>query len=89
MAWLKRLLGFAALLLVFCFAALAVNQDSLALRFLDFETAAISVYWWLLLAFAAGLLLGMALTALAGLRTAAENRRLRQRLDAAEEASSS
>jgi len=88
-AWLKRLLGFATLLLVFCFAALAVNQETLALRFLDFETPAISVYWWLLLAFAVGLLLGMALTGVAGLRAAAENRRLRRRLDAAAEPSSS
>jgi uncharacterized integral membrane protein len=43
---------------VFAFALLAVNQAPVALKFLIWQTPVVSLYWWLLLAFVCGLLLG-------------------------------
>ena len=59
MAWLARLFWGAVALLVFFFAALAVNQEQIALAFIVWETPSISVFWWLLAAFTLGLLLGL------------------------------
>lgn len=74
---MHRLTRLAALLVgiaTFGFALLAVNQTPVALKFLIWQTPEISLYWWLLLAFVAGLLLGAASAGFSSLRL---RRRLR------------
>lgn len=74
MAWLLRLIWALLALLAFFLAALAVNQEPLSLRFLNWQTPALSVFWWLLAAFAGGLLLG-----LLGITVVSARHRLRER----------
>ena len=59
MSWLGRLFWALLALLVFLFATLAVNQDQIALQFVTWRTPELSVFWWLLLAFSVGLLIGL------------------------------
>ena len=76
MKTLARLFWAALAIVLFCFALLAVNQAQVALRFLDWQTPEVSVFWWLLLAF----LLGLVVAALGfGL---ASQRALNKELDA-------
>ena len=82
MTWLSRLLWTVAALLVFFFAALAVNQDHIALEFLMWRTPTVSVFWWLLAAFGLGLLLGLlgitVLTTRFGFRIRSLRKRLKE-----------
>ena len=48
-------LGAAAL---FLFALIAVNQEAVAVRFLVWRTPEWSLFWWLLIAFSAGVGVG-------------------------------
>ncbi len=80
MTWLSRLLWGSLALAGFFFAALAVNQSPVALRFIIWETPQISVFWWLLLAFAAGLTIGLAVTSLVSLRARLRQRALSRKL---------
>ena len=75
---------FAALAL-FVFAAIAVNQEEISLRFLAWQTPALSVFWWLLLALILGLTLGLAAAMGIITRQAMRNRRLRRALAATDE----
>ena len=53
MTWLKSLLFISILALVFVFAALAVNQQQVALNFVRWQTPfTLSIFWWLLMALA-------------------------------------
>ena len=59
MTWLKTLLFVCLLVLVFVFAALAVNQQQVALSFVRWQTPfTLSIFWWLLMAVLLGIFLG-------------------------------
>ncbi|MGA1372596.1 MAG: lipopolysaccharide assembly protein LapA domain-containing protein [Pseudomonadales bacterium] len=73
----RRALGYLLALLVVLFGLLAVNQAPVALRLLIWESPAISLFWWLLLAFVVGMLVGGVSATVAGFR-----RRARQRVRA-------
>ena len=81
MAWLLRLFWAALALLVFFFGALAVNQGHIALEFLIWRTPEISVFWWLLAAFALGLLTGVTGLTLISMKQGLSNRRLGKQLE--------
>jgi uncharacterized integral membrane protein len=55
--FLVRLFWVVFALLLFVFALLAVDQESVALRLLSWRTPEVSVFWWLLLAFTLGAVL--------------------------------
>lgn len=84
MAWLARLFWAVVALLLFFFAALAVNQQDVALQFLSWQTPTRSVFWWLLAAFAFGLLLGLLGITVVSARHRFRNRSLSKRLEASE-----
>lgn len=81
MAWLIRLFWAALALLVFFFAALAVNQGHIALEFLIWRTPEISVFWWLLVAFALGIFTAISGLTLISMKQGLRNRRLTKQLD--------
>ncbi|HAL42959.1 MAG TPA: hypothetical protein DCP57_10975 [Gammaproteobacteria bacterium] len=59
MAWLKRLLMVITALVGFALAALAVNQEQVALTFIDWQTPfTLSIFWWMLMALVSGIILG-------------------------------
>ncbi len=84
MAWLSRLLWGCLVLAAFFFAALAVNQSPVQLRFMIWETPQISVFWWLLLAFAVGLTIGLVATSFVSMRGRLQQRALTRKLEASE-----
>jgi uncharacterized integral membrane protein len=84
MSWLGRLFWAVLAVGVFLFAALAVNQDRIALQFVTWRTPEWSVFWWLLLAFLFGLLLGLLGIAWSTARLSLRNRRVSKRLNEAE-----
>jgi uncharacterized integral membrane protein len=83
-AWLLRLFWAAVALLLFFLAALAVNQNDIALEFLVWRTPSISVFWWILAAFAMGLLLGLLGMTVVSVRLGFKNRLLAKRLEESE-----
>ncbi len=85
MAWLIRLFWAALALLVFFFAALAVNQGHIALEFLIWRTPEISVFWWLLVAFALGIFTAISGLTLISMKQGLRNRRLTKQLDERDE----
>ncbi len=85
MAWLIRLFWAALALLVFFFAALAVNQGHIALEFLIWRTPEISVFWWLLVAFALGMFTAISGFTLISMKQGLRNRRLTKQLDERDE----
>jgi len=84
MSWLSRLLWSCLALAAFFFAALAVNQSQVGLRFMIWETPQISVFWWLLLAFAVGLAIGLVAVSLVSVRARLRQRALSRKLAASE-----
>ena len=84
MSWLSRLLWGCLALAAFFFAALAVNQSQVGLRFMIWETPQISVFWWLLLAFAVGLAIGLVAVSLVSVRARLHQRSLSRKLAASE-----
>jgi len=82
MKTLARLFWAALAIVLFCFALLAVNQTQVALRFLDWQTPEVSVFWWLLLAFLLGLVVAALGFGLASLRMRLRQRALNKELDA-------
>jgi hypothetical protein len=84
MNWLSRLFWVLLALLVFLFAALAVNQEQIALQFVTWRTPEVSVFWWLLAAFSAGLLVGLIGIAWSTTRLSLKIRGLNKRLTATE-----
>jgi uncharacterized integral membrane protein len=84
MSWLGKLFWAVLAVGVFLFAALAVNQDKIALQFVVWRTPEWSVFWWLLLAFLLGLLLGLLGIVWSTARLSLRNRRVTRRLNDAE-----
>ena len=82
-SWLARALAIAAAGALFLLAAVSVDQAQAPLRFLAWETPPLSLFWWLLAAFLAGLGLGLGLSAAGRARQALRSRRLRKALTAA------
>ena len=85
MSWLARVFWALLAIILFFLAALAVNQDPVALRFLAWQTPSISVFWWLLAAFGLGLLLGLLGITVLTTRLSLKNRKLSKQLGNAEQ----
>lgn len=81
MATLRWLALAILLVVVLVFGMLAVNQEVVSLRLLDWQTPEISVFFWLLAAFALGLSAGVVGMMLSGVRHRLECRRLRKQID--------
>lgn len=87
MSWLKTLFFFSTLVLVFLFAALAVNQQQVALSFVTWQTPfTLSIFWWLLMALLLGVLLGWLYNLVRHLPLRLQVRKLTKALAAAEQA---
>ncbi len=87
MTWLKTLFFVCLLLLVFVFAALAVNQQQVALSFVRWQTPfTLSIFWWLLMALLLGIFLGWFYNWVRYLPLRMQLRRLKKSLAAAESA---
>jgi uncharacterized membrane protein YciS (DUF1049 family) len=80
-AALGKLLWAAAAIVLFVFALLAVNQGSIALRFLNWQTPEISVFWWLLAAFVLGLGCASLGYSVAAIRSRLRERSLNRQLE--------
>jgi len=82
MRWLWRL----ALILTFVLAALisAVafmdNADAVSLRFMDWQTPLVSIYWWLLLALTTGFISGSVILYAASVKLRVSERKFRREL---------
>ena len=85
MTWLAKLFWVLLAVLLFFFAALAVNQEPVALKFLNWSTPEWSVFWWLLAAFGLGLLLGLFGITVLTTRLSLKNRKLTRQLGNAEQ----
>lgn len=85
MTLLARLAWILIGVLLFCFAVLAVNQEAVALRFLAWRTPEISLFWWLLLAFVAGLVVGGTSIGLVSIRHRLHERTLARQLAASQQ----
>jgi len=85
MNFLAKLTWFLIGLLVFCFAMLAVNQETAALRFLVWQSPEYSLFWWLLLAFVIGLVVGGTTVGLVSLRHRLNERSLARQLTASQQ----
>jgi len=83
-SWLGRLFWATLAVFVFLLAALAVNQDKIALQFVPWRTPEWSVFWWLLLAFLLGLLLGLLGILWSTARLSLRNRRIGKQLNDAQ-----
>jgi len=68
---------------LFLVALVAVNQSVISLRFLSWQTPEWSVFWWLLLAFLIGLVLGLLGIVVLGAKQSLKNRQLRKDLELA------
>jgi uncharacterized membrane protein YciS (DUF1049 family) len=77
---LAKVLWAVLAIIVFLFALLAVNQDPIALRFLNWRTPELSVFWWLLVAFAVGALFSAVLFGIAALKLRMRQRSLNREL---------
>ena len=87
MSWFKSLFFFCLLLLVFLFAALAVNQQQVALSFVSWQTPfTLSIFWWLLMALVLGIVLGWFYNLVRHLPLRMQVRKLKKALAAAEQA---
>lgn len=58
MARIWRLLAGLTAIALFLFALIAVNQEEVSIRFLVWRTPQWSLFWWLLIAFLAGVAVG-------------------------------
>jgi uncharacterized membrane protein YciS (DUF1049 family) len=83
--WLAKLFWAVLAILVFLLAALAVNQEPVALHFLKWQTPEWSVFWWLLAAFGLGLLMGLFGITVLTTRLSLRNRKLTRQLGHAEQ----
>ena len=86
MKGLKSIALFLAMAIAFLFAALAVNQEQVALTFAVWQTPfTLSIFWWLLGALVIGILLGALYGSWLNVRYRFANRRLRKALAKAEQ----
>ena len=81
MKYLKALALILVALSLFVFAALAVDQERISLRFLSWQSPQLSAFWWLLIALVIGLSLGMSYGAWLNIRLRFANRRLQKAVD--------
>ena len=87
MTWLKTLFFISVLILVFLFAALAVNQQQVALSFVGWQTPfTLSIFWWLFMALLLGILLGWLYNLVRHLPLRLQVRKLKKSLAVAESA---
>jgi uncharacterized integral membrane protein len=84
-SWLAKIFWAVVAIIGFFLAALAVNQEPVALRFLDWQTPQVRVFWWLLGAFLLGLLLGLLGITVLATRLSLKNRKLVKQLGQAEQ----
>jgi len=82
--WLGRLFWVVLAIVAFLFAALAVNQEAIALRFMAWKSPEWSVFWWLLMSFGLGFGLGLLGVAWVTARLKLRNRRLNKQLNDAQ-----
>ena len=73
---LIRIFWIALIVLTFVIAILAIDQEAISLRFLNWNTVTISAFWWLLIALIFGVFLGFLLM----LRPFLKQRRIARRL---------
>ena len=85
MSWLARVFWALLAIILFFLAALVVNQEPVALRFLTWQTPSLSVFWWLLAAFGLGLLMGLLGITVLTTRLSLKNRKLSRQLGNAEQ----
>ena len=86
MKGLKSIALFLAMATAFLFAALAVNQEQVALTFAVWQTPfTLSIFWWLLGALVIGILLGVLYGSWLNVRYRFANRSLRKALAKAEQ----
>ena len=84
MKWLRNTVLALSMLTAGAVAALAVNQQTIALKFAIWETpVSLSIFWWLLLVFVIGLGVGLLNGVWVNLKRRLENRRLQQSLASA------
>lgn len=75
MARIWRLLAGLAAIALFLFALIAVNQEEVSIRFLAWRTPEWSLFWWLLIAFSAGVAVGALALLPARIRSTLRQRR--------------
>jgi uncharacterized integral membrane protein len=80
-AAVSRLLWAVIAIVLFFFALLAVNQGPVALRFLNWQTPELSVFWWLLAAFLLGVLSATLAYSMTTVRLRMRQRALTKQLD--------
>lgn len=80
-----RILAALIAIALFLFAVIAVNQEQVSIRFLTWRSPEWSLYWWLLIAFLAGAVVGAAALLPGRAKGALRIRRLRKALDDAEQ----
>ena len=80
-----RILAALIAIALFLFAVIAVNQEQVSIRFLTWRSPEWSLYWWLLIAFLAGAVVGAAALLPGRAKGALRIRRLRKALDEAEQ----
>jgi uncharacterized membrane protein YciS (DUF1049 family) len=85
MRWLTRLFWVSLAVVFFFVAAFAVNQEPVVLHFLSWQTPSLSVFWWLLVAFGLGLLMGLSAITVLTTRLSLKNRKLSKQLGHAEQ----
>ncbi|MBV1904966.1 MAG: LapA family protein [Pseudomonadales bacterium] len=86
MRWLLRLV--LAILFICLVLASAIaymdNEKAVALRFLQWHTPVVSIYWWMLLSLSIGFILGMFLTYATTLKVRVSERKSRRELHSAQ-----
>ncbi len=82
MRWISRFFWLLFLLVVFLFTVLTVNQQEVSLEFLRWRTPELSVFWWLMIAFAIGLVLGFAVASVSTVKHLLRERKLSKTVDA-------
>ncbi len=85
MSRIWRILAALIAIALFLFAVIAVNQEQVSIRFLTWRSPEWSLYWWLLIAFLAGAVVGSAALLPGRAKGALRIRRLRKALDEAEQ----
>ena len=77
MSAIKKLLTWILVLIVAAIALLAAadNSEAVALKFLDWESTALPVSWWMLAAFIIGVLFGLVLNLVSNTRLRLNARR--------------
>jgi uncharacterized integral membrane protein len=83
MRWAWNAVVAALFLLVLMLSVFAVidNAEPVALRLLEWQTPAISIYWWLVTSLIVGLVLGWLTSLRAKLRLRIQTRQLRREID--------